>query len=353
MSRSPSVFVVIPTIRNLDFLSEWSEQFSQVTLIICEDHPTKELVTPTVGKQQYHYSWQEIDEDLGKDSWIIPRRVSAIRNYGFLQAHRMGADIIITLDDDCYPVPNHALVEGHCRNLELTSPRRWVNTNPDIRHIFTRGMPYLNRQDQPIMLSHGIWTNVLDHDGPTHLQHLRFKAEFAENFLQLIPSGAYFPMCSMNMAFRSEIAPLMYFPLMGENAKGKKWGFDRFDDIWAGIFAKKIMDYLGYGVVNGAPMVEHRKASNPFVNLQKEALGIAVNEELWRAVDAVALTHTNPAACYLELAEKIDFAGVVDNSAVVDKKKKEVAGKYFENLRKAMGVWGRLWGEEITKNEIA
>ena len=252
-------FIVIPTIRELDFLNDWKDQFKNTTIIICEDRPEKTIKTPKIGNKTYHYSWKEIDSDLKEKSWIIPRKVSAIRNYGFYKAYSMGAEIIITLDDDCYPVKNHNLVELHKRNLSLSVPKRWTNTYPNAAHMYTRGMPYLNRDECSVYLSHGLWTNVLDHDGPTHLQNLNFKAEFAEHFLQIISTNTYYPMCSMNIAFRAEITPLLYFPLMGENSQGKKWGYDRFDDIWAGIFSKKIMDHLNMGVVNGAPFVEHRK----------------------------------------------------------------------------------------------
>lgn len=326
-------FIVIPTIRDLDFLDAWSEQFADTEIIVCEDRPKKSVSVPDVGQKTYHYSWREIDDDLGEDSWIIPRRVSAIRNYGFLKAYQMGADVIITLDDDCYPVPNHNLVDLHLQNLSLETPQKWTNTYPDARHMYTRGMPYLNRQQATVMLSHGLWTNVLDFDGPTHLQNLDFKAQFSEHFLQIIPQGSYYPMCSMNLAFNREITPLMYFPLMGQDKEGNKWGYDRFDDIWAGIFSKKIMDHLGLGVVNGAPFVEHRKASDPFVNLVKEAKGIGVNEEVWKAVDDVQLESTTCINLYQELADKLpDFDQ-----------------KYFKKLKSAMKIWGELFQKNDLK----
>lgn len=321
--RNESVFIVIPTIRDLEFLKDWKDQFRDATIVICEDRPKKSVKIPEVGKKVYHYSWREIDKDLGNDGWIIPRKVSGIRNYGFIQAYRLGADVIITLDDDCFPIPGHNLIEGHLRNLSLRVPKNWTNTYPDVRHMYTRGMPYLNRSEAPVMLSHGLWTNVLDHDGPTHLQHLKFKAEFAEHFLQIIPQGAYFPMCSMNLAFRREITPIMYFPLMGEDNQGNKWGYDRFDDIWAGIFAKKIMDHLSYAAINGSPFVEHRKASDPFKNLQKEAKGIEVNEEVWKNVSDLTLTSKNMKSSYRRIAKNLSFKNT----------------EYGLSLKKAMNIW--------------
>ena len=321
------IFVVIPTIRDLDFLQAWKDQFAQTEIIVCEDKPEKSVHIPNVGKKITHYSWKEIDLELQEKSWIIPRKVSAIRNFGFLKAYEMGADIIVTLDDDCYPVENHNLIKLHEKNLSLKSPQRWTNTYPDSRHMYTRGMPYLNRTESKVMLSHGVWTNVLDHDGPTHLQNLEFSGKFAEHFLQIIPQGAYYPMCSMNIAFNREITPLLYFPLMGEDSKGNKWGYDRFDDIWAGIFSKKVMDHLNLSVVNGAPFVEHRKASDPFKNLQKEARGIETNEQVWKAVDSVILTSDTIIGSYQELIEKVEFPNE----------------EYFVKLKEAILIWLNLF----------
>ena len=131
----------------------------------------------------------------------------------------------------------------------------------------------------------------------------------------------------MNLAFRREVTPLMYFPLMGEDKNGNKWGYDRFDDIWAGIFSKKIMDHLGYGVMNGAPFVEHRKASDPFKNLIKEATGIEVNEKIWLEVDRVKLTSGNVIDSYRELIKKVDFPKT----------------DYFVSLKKAILLWIELF----------
>ena len=87
------------------------------------------------------------------------------------------------------------------------------------------------------------------------------------------------------------------------------------------------MDHLGLGVVNGIPMIEHRKASDPFKNLQKEATGIETNEVIWKVVDTVKLTKKTPAECYLELAQKVAFPNE----------------DYFIKLKKAMIIWAKLF----------
>lgn len=321
-------FVVIPTIRNLDFLASWKKFFKNAEIIICEDHPHKSINVPKIGKKTYHYSWHEIDQDLEEKSWIIPRKVSAIRNYGFFKAYQMGAEVIVTLDDDCYPVKNHDLLKLHSENLSLSTPQKWTNTYPDARFLYTRGMPYLNRRESPVAVSHGLWTNVIDFDAPTHLQNLDFRAKFAEHFLQIIPQGAYYPMCSMNLAFTRKVTPLMYLPLMGQDIFGNDWGYDRFDDIWAGIFSKKIMDHLNYAVISGAPFVKHQKASNPFTNLQKEAKGIETNETLFKKVDQINLTSKDIIGSYRELINSL-----------------KIKEEYFLNLKTAINLWLDLFIE--------
>ena len=119
----------------------------------------------------------------------------------------------------------------------------------------------------------------------------------------------------------------MYFPLMGTDVENKPWGYDRFDDIWAGIFAKKIMDHLGYGVINGSPFIEHRKASDPYKNLQKEAAGIEANEVIFKNVHAVKLTKKTPVEAYAELIKKVKLPN----------------NPYFKTLKKAILVWLSLF----------
>lgn len=327
MHANMEAFLVIPTVRDLSFLGEWGDRLRNCHLVIVEDRPTKGAQIPR-GKYRSisHFSWEDIARDFDKEEWIFSRKNAGIRCYGFWKAYKAGADIIITIDDDCYPTED-SFVKTHVANLSLAAPERWVPTYPHRDFIFTRGIPYSVRDKYPVVVSHGLWTNKIDLDAKTQLRQPDIDLPAYPPVLTFIPQGYFFPMCSMNLAFRREVTPLMYFPLMGEDPSGKRWGYDRFDDIWAGIFAKKILDYLGLGVANGSPFVEHRKASDVKKNLVKERRGMAVNERLWRDVLAVELTKTRAADCYLELAHKISFP----------------EAPYFTTLRRAMTIWARLF----------
>ncbi len=322
-----NIFIVIPTIRSLSFLEEWNNEFVSCHIIIVEDHTKKEIDTPKNRyKSIHHLTWEDIRRDFGKDEWIFPRKNAGIRSYGFWKAYTLGADIIITLDDDCYPAEK-GFVAQHVRNLYLKASEKWTTTFPHPDFLYTRGFPYKIRNKYSVVISHGLWSNKMDLDARTQLKHSDVNIPAYPLMVSFIPKGYFFPMSSMNLAFRREIVPLMYFPLMGEDSFGKSWGYDRFDDIWAGIFAKKICDHLGFSVVNGSPFVEHKKASDPHKNLAKEKKGIQTNEILWKLVDRVRLTKRTLVDCYNELVQKTPFPKT----------------RYFDNLRKSMMIWSRLF----------
>ena len=321
------VALVIPTIRSLTFLESWHDEFKSCHAYIIEDHTKKTIMVPQEKFCKVnHYDWTDIKRDFGKDEWIFSRQNAGIRCYGFWKAYHAGADVIITLDDDCYPV-DRDFINCHVKNLSLSAPSRWTTTYQHPEFVFTRGIPYGIRGKHRVVVSHGLWTNQIDLDAKTQKKHSAVNLPSYPPMMQFIQQGVFFTMCSMNLAFHRDVTPLMYFPLMGKDPSGKLWGYDRFDDIWAGIFAKKIMDHLGLAVINGSPFVEHRKASNLEKNLEKEKKGMIVNETLWKIVDNIQLKDKSPAQCYKDLATKIKFP---ENS-------------YFFFLRKAMMVWAELF----------
>ena len=131
-------------------------------------------------------------------------------------------------------------------------------------------------------------------------------------------------MCGMNVAFRPEVVPAFYFMLMGRD-----YAFDRFGDIWAGVFVKKICDHLGFSINSGDPPVDHQRASNVWANLRKEAPGLEINETLWSAIDLTRLTGATFGACYRQLADSLPREGA--------------AREYMTKLREAMIAWTRLF----------
>jgi reversibly glycosylated polypeptide / UDP-arabinopyranose mutase len=287
--------LVIPTNsenRVIGFLAAWSPwPWDQV--IVVQDAPAVNLELPeSLGSEASErlevYSWAEIDE-LAPDPSVFSRQDSAIRSFGFWRAWLAGAEIVFTLDDDCYPTEND-FVATHRDNLYRTPV--WISSVPGLR---VRGLPYRNAGVlADVQVSMGLWRGIPDLDAVRTLTASEL-SPITGVPTRVMPSQQFFPMSGMNLAFRREVACLMYFPPMGLGQP-----FRRFDDIWCGLMLQRICRHLRYSIVCGAPFVDHRRASDPFVNLVKEAPGIRFNEELWEAVDQLPLSASEPRDCMLE-----------------------------------------------------
>ena len=297
---NPRIVVVVPSVRQAcmqQFLAAWDEEFAGVELILVEDNPERSFALTTRAHVS-HYSWRDIDAQLGDRAWIVPRRTDCVRSFGYWQAWQRRPDMIVTLDDDCMPPAGgpRGFLQAHWQRLQAGgSADAWVSTTSG---TVPRGVPYHARaRQQRCVVNHGLWTNVIDYDAVTQLSQVRTPTDvgFPD---QTIPRGAYFPMCGMNLAWRPEATPALYFLLMGRDH-----GVDRFGDIWAGLLVKRIADHLGWAINSGSPTVHHARASNVWANLRKEAPGMERNETLWQLVDGVVLTATTPAGCYRQIAD--------------------------------------------------
>lgn len=273
-------------------------------------------------------TWAAIRQDLGAAAWIIPIRTDCIRSYGFYCAWRDGADLIATLDDDCYPsvrqtghwLDVHTAWLRDCPPIDPASG--WVSTTYGVA---PRGLP--RRCVRPTMLSMGGWTGVPDVDAETQL------AGYGEWGMldRYVPAGVFFPMSGMNLAWRRDLTPALYFGLMGTRLTDpdEDWGgMHRYGDIWAGLFAKRICDHLGYSVHTGTPLVQHDRASDPHVNLEREAVAREANEWLWKIVGSEPLSETTVVGAYHQLADGLA---------------RSAFSEYWRSLADAMHRWADLF----------
>ncbi|XP_057980937.1 probable UDP-arabinopyranose mutase 2 [Malania oleifera] len=327
--------IVIPTIRNLDFLEMWRPFFEPYHLIIVQDgDPSKSIKVPD-GFDYELYNRNDINRILGPKASCISFKDSACRCFGYMVSKKK---YIFTIDDDCFVAKDpsgkeiNALAQ-HIQNLLAPATPFFFNTLYDPFRDgadFVRGYPFSLREGVPTAVSHGLWLNIPDYDAPTQLvKPLERNTRYVDAVLT-IPKGTLFPMCGMNLAFdRDLIGPAMYFGLMGD---GQPIG--RYDDMWAGWCTKVICDHLGLGIKTGLPYIWHSKASNPFVNLKKEYNGIFWQEEIIPFFQSAILPKdcTTVQKCYVELAKQVkDKLGKVD--------------PYFVKLSDAMVTWIDAWDE--------
>ncbi|UCC33242.1 MAG: hypothetical protein JSW53_05600, partial [Candidatus Bathyarchaeota archaeon] len=254
---------------------------------------------------------------------VIPERCHAETSFGFLVAYEENADLVLELDDDVHI--SRDLVEKHAKGLSgeegitVHAEGKWYNTIENLvlndnSTIYPRGHPYsceTRQRDYSWMetggkcvLNMGLWLQQPDLDAPTLLYHsgldgrCNIIGKACKRGKVIVGRGTYFAVCSMNTSFRTQVVPAFYQLYMNTQ------GIDRFDDIWSGIFLKRITDHLGEKICIGEPLGSHLKRSRSVFNdLRKELGGLIINEILWRIVDEAELSSKSFSDCYLELSE--------------------------------------------------
>lgn len=257
------ICVVVPTIRKESydtFREAWDPLLKTHNVLLLTvwdgDDPCLQ-----VGNDKY-----SVKDVMGDKSDLIFNKNDGVRNLGFaFIAKRLPeVSIIITLDDDTKPYGD--TIRDHIEALNRSVPVSWISTASE----YMRGFPYGIRGEAEVVLSHGVWEGVKDYDAPTQLVRGNLPVSFYQG---PIPKGIFYPMCGMNIAFKRKMLPHMYYAPMGY-----KVGLDRFADIWLGIESKKVIDENGWAVVSGYAKVKHERASDVFVNLEKEGKGLRLNE---------------------------------------------------------------------------
>lgn len=257
---SPQVAVIVPTVRYTrekqleTFLAGWSNQFAlyNVKLYIVTDSDE-----PVVNGRTTREVMGEMYADL-----IYPKN-DGVRNLGFAQAYLDGADMFISLDDDVLPCED--TIGDHLRALESRVPITYMNSVDD---VYMRGFPYHIRNEAEVVFSHGLWHGVYDFDASTQLV---LGTPQPRHRKMPVPYRIKMPVCVMNVAFKRKVLSHYYqAPMFGT--------INRFADIWSGWEVKEFIDDHHWAMVNGYATVHHRRASDPFVNLMKEAHGLQMNE---------------------------------------------------------------------------
>lgn len=268
-SESPKILAVVPTIRGIEYAEEWARVFANhdVSLIVVQDGEKGDIGVPdslySCCRDVYKIDWEQIDDMLGEKGWVVSRYDSGIRCSGWLWAkrNRIDFDYVFTFDDDTSPIDENHL-EYHLSNVRSGARNFMFNTVPRFagtRRIYPRGL--LGEQKE-VVLSHGLWTNVPDVDAETQKIVGNLSGWRVPAFTLEIPRYTYFPMSGMNVLFDADIAPIMYFGLMGKNNDLVDWGIGRWDDMFAGWIGKLWIDHIDKSVVTGFPYVRHDRKSN-------------------------------------------------------------------------------------------
>lgn len=357
-------YLIMATINRISNLEIKELIDNEVKLIIIDEgdeliRKENEKILRDVDKEFYgpreRLEWfkERFGESYEKYLSVIPERAHAETSFGFLIAYEENADFIIELDDDVYI--SRGFVKEHKENLfndngeTVYSKYKWYNTMDLLiinEKLFPRGHPYapetrieeyywVNKGGKAV-LNMGHWIGDPDLDALTILYYGGFngkcniKGKGIKKDKVIIGEGTYFAICSMNTSFIPKIVPAFYQLYMNF------MGIDRFDDIWSGIFLKRIADYLGDKVCIGKPIGLHdKRPRNVFKDLKKELNGMIINEWIWKVVDN-DLSGESYSDAYLSLIN------------ILESKIKELDG-YLRKFMEVQIIKMRLWIEIIDK----
>lgn len=246
------------------------------------------VVTPWVRESQraaFAEAWT-LSEPL--PDWMILQHDSdgdgcgVTKNNGVRRATELGAEVVVVLDDDCFPSAEAAtLPELAAAHLAALSPCQ-VEMFEAVTSPPSRGTPYSETAlTMPVAASMGFWTEVGDYCAVRSLAH----RDGPMTFLRRPVFGRYFPLCGMNVAFRPrEWSPWCLFV-----------NVPRFDDIWMGWLWQREAYRRGCCFNLAGPLVRHSRQSNVWNNLREEAKFLERSETLWRDVA------TSPLSSYEDL----------------------------------------------------
>ncbi len=331
------VYIVTASINPLENLSVLGDSSTEAKILVIDegDEKVRKLNEKFLSNIPHEFYGPKEREEWFKERFgksyqrylqLVPKKCHAEVSFGFLRAYEEEAKVILEVDDDVYI--SNGFLEAHIGNLfgengvTVNSSGKWYNTIENLnlnvsQKIFPRGHPYdpACRSEDYVwtdnggscVVNMGLWSGQPDLDALTILYYggLNGKCAIESRGYKrekiILGKGAYFGLCSMNTSFLSKIVPAFYQLYMNFH------NIDRFDDIWSGVFLKKIADHLGDRLCLGKPSGTHvKRGRSIFKDLQKEINGLEMNEHLWKICDSAELTAKSYADCYLELADHID-----------------------------------------------
>lgn len=324
------VCVIVPTIRRFEHWEQYRRNFSKngwkstdIIVVDEEEGKVRNYNREVIGEDAEFYGRAEREQwfrDRGLVDEVIPIRSHAETSFGLLVSYERFYDMVLFIDDDTHPKKRDDFLGLHADGLYsevgrvncALVHRRWANVTRGF--YYPRGFPYDCRIGGDLffgevagdcVLHQGIWTNVPDMNAVDILAKGGLDGIIYKNLgavvIEDVPLGVYTTVCSMNLSFKPEIIPAFYQLYQG---RVRDFFVNRFDDIWSGVFLKRIIDHLGKKMSFGPPVCVHDKYPRDiFRDIRAELEGMVINEVLWKVVDEIELTEKDYLGCYRELAE--------------------------------------------------
>ena len=234
------------------------------------------------------------------------------RNIGILRGYELGADVIITIDDDNFIADKNYFeafdaVAQETSWKAVASPDGWFNVCSQLVEergttFFHRGYPTAPRtshaapswgdvQGKAAIVA-GFWMEEPDIDAAQRLAcPVRVTGCLApERFV--LSHDTWSPFNSQNTGIRRDVVPAYFLsPYIG-----------RYDDIWASYIVTKIAHHLKDYIAFGRPIVrQDRNPHNYFKDFDAESVGMQLTDRVCLWLRSVELTGNSYADCFKEI----------------------------------------------------
>lgn len=223
----------------------------------------------------FYLAAEEQEKRYKKLSQYIGWNCIQRKNFGIIEAYKMGADVIAIVDDDNIPYDNwgenllvNKIISLKQYNTELLvfDPLSVTNYN----YLWHRGYPIeliqqknqvkwdIKYKDVKILVQADLWDGDPDIDA---IGRISFFPQVRFNITEPYGSNAYSPFNSQNTFLSREIIPDYFlFPHIG-----------RMDDIWASYYVQyKYRKCVAY---NTASVYQQRNPHNLIEDMDKEFIG--------------------------------------------------------------------------------
>ena len=375
MQTTPKLAITVTTINDGRFLERFRPLLvaggQQVSMVIAGDRKTPPDCARRAGQMaaegfDVRYLGLEAQADIldaaGLAQDFVPFNSDNRRNVAVLEAWRTGADVLVSLDDDNFPLdPQEFLARysqvGNVQRLPVAhGAGRWPNVCAmlDVRSgwtgnqvdVFARGHPHARRNGDAIglatgveqegkVLAHvGLWEGHPDVDAATRAALDPVSHGMIRSHVLLAPDDARAPMSTQNVAVARELIPAWWYVRMGPMASGRP--LDRFGDMFQAYFSSMVIEALGGRFAFGAPLVRHERNPHALLrDLAAETSGMALLEDLLHYIETVP-SGTTAAEAYRSIAD-----GLVDALPAGGGFLGDDALRWADRTAESMVAWSR------------
>ncbi|MBU2646381.1 hypothetical protein KKI24_16860 [bacterium] len=232
----------------------------------------------------------------------IPYNNETRRNIGYLAALEDGCEIMISIDDDNFPIHDSDFIGSHSVTGKVWKGNviseetgfhnvcEYLEFKPS-RVIFPRGYPFRLRgrknsaqyqipdSGSRIGVTAGLWLSDPDIDATTWLNGSVSGTRYLGDTVQVLAQTTWTPINTQNTSIVRELIPAFLCIPMGWAVPGGS--IQRYGDIWGGYFLQSLMQETRYLAAFGQPIVEHRRNPHDYVaDLRYEYWGMILTDWL-------------------------------------------------------------------------